>query len=61
MTEEEFIHETIARIQADYRKQIQPYVDRLVAIESCKPLPPVLIFDPAKLPEYLLDQLKRAE
>ena len=43
MTEEQQLLEMIAMIQKDYQKQIEPYIKRLVLIESLKPPPPIFI------------------
>ena len=43
MSEEQQLREIIAMIHRDYQKQIEPYVRRLVAIESMKPPQPFFI------------------
>jgi hypothetical protein len=43
MTEEQQLLDMIAMIQRDYKKQIQPYVNRLVLLRSRQPPPPIFV------------------
>jgi hypothetical protein len=40
MTEEEHLREIIAMIHRDYQKQLEPYMRRLITLESLKPPQP---------------------
>lgn len=57
ITEEEFCHEQINRIRQQYQDAIQPWLDRLVRIESMKPMRPI-VFDTADLPESVKEWIK---
>lgn len=41
--EERYLRETLAMLNAHHEKMIKPYIDRLVAIHSQGPPPPILI------------------
>ena len=49
MTEKEFLLDNLAELQRSYRKACQPYIDRLIYLESLTPaMPPIM-------PDWLLD------
>lgn len=41
--DEKWIHEELLRLEHDFRKARQPYIDMLVRIESLKPSKPIVL------------------
>ncbi len=58
MTEEEYLHLQIKRLQEQYQRQAQPYLDRLAQIHSRR-IDPVLVAA-LSLPQEFLDSLGKA-
>jgi hypothetical protein len=58
MTEEQFLHEQLRRLQEAYQKDAEPFLKRLAAIESMKQPAPMFV-DPSKLDPYLIGILER--
>lgn len=42
-TEERYLREILAELQESYSKAAKPYIDRLIAIECMKPMPPLIV------------------
>ena len=42
-TEEDYLREMVAKLQAEYAKAAAPYIERLVLIYSLRPAPPVIV------------------
>jgi hypothetical protein len=51
--EEKYLRTRLAELTRSYEVAAKPYVDRLVAIESCKPPRPIYLLVADLLPELL--------
>lgn len=58
MNEEQFLYEQLRRLHESYQKDAEPFIKRLLAIESMKVPQPIFV-DPSKLDPAVLEMLKR--
>jgi hypothetical protein len=56
--EERYIHQTLAMLQESYAKAAKPYIDRLVAIRSLRPLQMVVTREQAEAMGFTVPNAK---